>query len=51
MEGGARLYRSLQQGAGSVNTERLLLIKENQIDPVRNLGLFYVWEGARVWTY
>ena len=27
--GGARLYRSLQQGAGNLNIKRLLLIKEN----------------------
>ena len=33
-----------------MNIKRLLLIKENQIDPVMNLGLFYVWEDARVWT-
>ena len=28
---GVRLYRSLQQGTGSLNIKRLLLIKENQV--------------------
>ena len=36
---GARLYRSLQQGAGNLCIKRLLLIKENQISHIRDLAL------------
>ena len=38
----------LQQRAGSLNIKRLLLIKENQISPVKERRGFYVWEDARV---
>ena len=34
------LYRSLQQGAGSLNIKRLLLIKENQISQVKEFSVF-----------
>ena len=39
--GRVRLYRSLQQGAGSPNIKRLLLIKYLKL---RNLALFNVWK-------
>ena len=41
----------LQQRAGSVNVKRLLLIKKTRYVKLRNLVLFCVWEGARVWVH
>ena len=38
--GGARFYRSLQHGAGSLSIKRLLLIKENQISQVKEFNPF-----------
>ena len=35
-----RLYRSLQQGIGSLNIKRLLLIKENQIFQIKEFSVF-----------
>ena len=35
---GARLYASLQQGAGNLNIKRLLLIKENQISCMKRFS-------------
>ena len=35
---GARLYTSLQQGAGNLNIKRLLLIKENQISYMKRFS-------------
>ena len=53
-----RLYRSLQQGIGSLNIKRLLLIKENQIFQIKEFSVFvcvcvcvYLWEDTRVWAY
>ena len=37
---GVRLYRSLQQGADSLNIKRLLLIKENQVSQVKGSSIF-----------
>ena len=36
--GGDGLHRSLQKGAGSLNIERLLLIKENQLSQIKEFG-------------
>ena len=47
--GGVRLYRSLQQGAGSPNIKRLLLIKE--MSQVKEFSAFLCMEDARVWAY
>ena len=49
-EGGARIYRVLQQKAGSLNFKRLLLKKTRYLK-WRNLVLFYIWEDARVWAH
>ena len=53
-----RLYRSLQQGIGSLNIKRLLLIKENQIFQIKEFSVFfflcvcvYLCEDKRVWAY
>ena len=35
---GARLYRSLQQGAGNLNIKRSLLIKESQISCIKGFS-------------
>ena len=40
--GGVRLYRNLQQGAGSLNVERLLLIKETRYLKLRDLAYMYI---------
>ena len=40
----------LQQRAGSLNIERLLLKKIKYLK-LRNLMLFYTWEDARVWAH
>ena len=40
MVGGVNIYRSLQQGAGSLNSKKLLLIKDNQVSQVKELGIF-----------
>ena len=37
-QGGVRLYGSLQQGEGSLNIKRLLLIMENQISQVKEFS-------------
>ena len=39
----------LQQREGSLNVQRVLLIKESQITQAQELVLFCEWEGARVW--
>ena len=41
--GGVRLYRNLQQGAGSLNVERLLLIKETRYLKLRDLAYIYIY--------
>ena len=46
-EGGIRLYRSLQQEAGSLNTKRLPLIKENQISQVKEFSPFLCMERCK----
>ena len=38
--GKSQLYRTLQQGAGSLNIKRLLLAKENQISQIKELSAF-----------
>ena len=37
---GARLYTSLQQGAGNLNIKRLLLIKETQVPCIKGFSAF-----------
>ena len=42
----------LQQKTGSLNIQRLLLIKKKKRYPkLRNLALFKVWDDARVWAH
>ena len=40
LQGGVRLYRSLQERAGTRNIKRLLLIKENQMSQVKEFSTF-----------
>lgn len=40
-----------QQRAGSLNIKRSLLIKETRYPRLRDLVLFYMWEGAKVWAH
>ena len=40
LQGGVRLYRSLQERAGTRNIKRLLLIKENQMSQVKEFSIF-----------
>ena len=47
---GAGYIGVLQQSAGSLNIERLLLKKIKYLK-LRNLMLFYTWEDARVWAH
>ena len=46
-KGGIRLYRSLQQEAGSLNIKRLPLIKENQIAQVKEFSPFLCMERCK----
>ena len=45
--GGVRLYRNWQQGTGSLNFKRLLLIKENQISQVKGYSTFLCKERCQ----
>ena len=46
-EGGIRLYRSLQQEAGSLNIKRLPLIKESHISQVKEFSPFLCMERCK----
>ena len=46
-----RLCRSFVTKAGSLNTKRLLLTKENQISQVKEFSAFLCVEDARVWAH
>ena len=41
-----RYTEVLQQRAGSLDTKRLLLIKESQITQVKEFSTVYVWEES-----
>ena len=46
------VIKKLQQRASSLNIQRIFVIKKkNRYPKWRNLALFYVWEGTRVWAH